>query len=52
MITAARAEHRQVTRIWYPDERPALFELDNGSNASVVIGDPAYQVSDGEIVAL
>lgn len=52
MITAVRAEPRQVTHVWYPDERPALFELPNGSNANVLAGTPAYQVSDGEIVAL
>lgn len=51
-MDASRAETRIVTRMWYPERRPALFNLGNGINAEVLIGDPAYQVTSGEIVAL
>jgi hypothetical protein len=51
-MTAMREEKRQVVRCWYPEPRGALFALDNGSNAEVLIGNPAYQVTSGEIVTL
>lgn len=51
-MTAVRADKRQVSRCWYPTARGALLALDNGSNAEVLIGDPAYQVTSGEIIAL
>jgi hypothetical protein len=47
-----RAEKRQVVRCWYPEARGDLFELGNGVHAEVLIGNPAYQVSSGDIVAV
>ncbi len=52
MIDAARAEKRTVTAMFYPEEREPLFDLGAGVNARTAIGDPGYQVSDGEIVTL
>lgn len=51
-MDAARGESRLVTRVWYPEQRHALLDLGNGINAEVLIGDPAYQLTSGEIVAL
>lgn len=51
-MAAARAEKRQVTRCWHPAPDCELFELGAGINAQVLIGDPAYQVTDGDIVTL
>lgn len=51
-MTAMRAEKRQVVRCWYPESRGELFDLGRDINAQVLIGDPAYQVTDGEIVSL
>ena len=47
-----RAEKRLVTRIWHPEAVGDLFDIGNGVNAVVVVGDPAYQVTSGDIVAL
>jgi hypothetical protein len=52
VITAARADARLTTRIWYPEPRGDLLDIGNGINAQVLIGAPAYQVSSGEIVAI
>lgn len=41
-----------ATRVWYPEARTAYFELNDGIHCAVLIGEPAYQVSSGEIVAL
>lgn len=51
-MTAARSDARLATRVWFPEDRGAHFELNNGVNCAVLIGEPAYQVSSGEIVAL
>jgi hypothetical protein len=37
--------------MWHPDARSDLFELPNGVNVRVLKGDPAWQHSDGSIVA-
>lgn len=47
-----RAEKRLVTRIWHPTPEGELFDLGQGVSAQVLMGDPAYQVTSGEIVAL
>lgn len=52
MIDAARAETRLVSRCFYPEPRSALLELGAGINAAVVIGEPGYQLSSGEIITL
>jgi hypothetical protein len=52
VIDAARSDARLATRIWYPDPRGDLFDLGAGVNAHVFIGEPAYQVSSGEIVVI
>ena len=51
-MDAARKDARLATRIWHPDARGDLFDLGGGINAQVLIGNPAYQVSSGEIVAI
>lgn len=52
VMDAARADKRLAVRVWYPEARGELLHLDNGIHAEVLIGNPAYQVSSGEIVAL
>jgi hypothetical protein len=52
VIEAVRAEERQVTRVWHPEPEGALLHLKDGVHAEVLIGEPAYQVSSGETVAL
>lgn len=47
-----KAEKRLITRIWHPEALGDLFDLGNGINAQVLTGDPAYQVTSGEIVVL
>lgn len=51
-MVAMRNESRIVVRCWHPEEHEALFDVGNGVNAEVLMGNPAYQVSSGEIVAL
>lgn len=51
-MTAARADSRMATRVWFPEDRGEHFELNNGIFCAVLMGEPAYQVSSGEIVAL
>jgi hypothetical protein len=52
VIDAATAERRPVTHVWHPEAVGELLDLGAGVNARVATGDPAYQVSDGEIVNL
>ena len=52
LTDAVHDERRQVVRMWFPEQRDALYALGNGTNAEVLIGEPAYQVTSGEIVAL
>jgi uncharacterized membrane protein len=52
VIEAVRASEKRVTRMFYHEARPELFDLGNGVNACVVLGDPGYQTTDGEIVTL
>jgi len=47
-----RAEHRQVSRCWHPDAIGETLEAKNGSNIAVLVGEAAYQFSDGDIVTL
>lgn len=42
---------KPVATMWHPDARSDLFELPNGVNVRVLKGDPAWQHSDGSIVA-
>lgn len=51
-MDAARADKRLAVRLWYPEDRGDILHLDNGIHAEVLIGNPAYQVSSGEIVAV
>jgi hypothetical protein len=52
VIEAVRAEERQVTRVWHPEPEGELLHLKDGVHAEVLVGDPAYQISSGETVAL
>lgn len=47
-----RGEKRLVARLWHPAARPGLFDQGHGVMAEVLVGNPAYQLSSGEIVAL
>lgn len=47
-----RAEKRLVTRVWHPEAKGELLDLGAGVNAEILTGDPAYQLTSGEIVAL
>lgn len=49
---AVRGEHRIVARCWHPEATPGLIDTGNGVMAYLLVGNPAYQVSSGEIVAL
>lgn len=51
-MTAARAEKRHVVRVWHPEAEGDLLDLGSGINADIQVGDPAYQLTSGEIVAL
>jgi hypothetical protein len=51
-MDAVRAEHRIVTRMFFPEPREPLFDLGAGVNAVVDIGEPAYQLTDGTVVTL
>lgn len=45
-------EKRMVTRVWHPQAPVDLVSIGRDVNAVVVVGNPAYQVTSGEIVAL
>lgn len=49
---AARAEPRQVSQVYFPEPDTALLDLGGGINANVLTGEPAYQLSSGEIITL
>jgi len=51
-METARADKRRAVRVWYPEPRGDILHLNNGVMAEVLIGNPAYQVSSGDIVAL
>lgn len=51
-MTAARAENRQVTRVFYPVVDGELLQLPNGTNAVLEVGEPGYQLSSGELIPL
>lgn len=52
MIEKIRAEKNQVVRVWHPEPIAPLIEVGNGANAEVLVGAPAYQVSNGDITKL
>jgi hypothetical protein len=52
LVKAALAEPRHVVRLWHPAAEGELLDLGNGINAEIQVGDPAYQLTSGEIVAL
>lgn len=47
-----RASEHQVSRCWYPDADLELIDMANGSMVAVLVGEPAYQLSSGEIILL
>lgn len=51
-MTAAQAESRQVTRVFYPEVSGELLPLPNGTNAALAVGEPGYQITSGEIIAI
>lgn len=42
----------QVSRCWHPAPQAELIPARDGSNIAVLTGEPAYQLSSGEVVAL
>ncbi|WEF34868.1 hypothetical protein [Pseudoduganella chitinolytica] len=42
----------QVSRCWHPAPQAELIPAHNGSNIAVLTGEPAYQLSSGDIVTL
>lgn len=46
------AERRQVVRCWHPMPPGDLVEAKNGSMIETNVGEPAYQTTDGTVVAL
>lgn len=47
-----RAEPRVVTACWHPESTGGYVEQSNGVMVRHAAGEPAYQVSSGEIVVL
>lgn len=52
MVEAARKAPGLVARVWHPEAVGELLDLRHGVNAEVLVGNPAYQLSSGEIVAV
>lgn len=47
-----RGHAELATRCWYPQDHGPLFEVRAGINVEVLIGEPAFQLTSGEIVTL
>jgi hypothetical protein len=47
-----RAEKREVARCWHPLAPVAFLDMPRGYNVAVCAGQPAYQLSNGEIITL
>lgn len=52
MHAAVRNEKRLVARCWHPEAVPGLIDTGDGVMAESLVGNPAYQLSSGDIVAL
>lgn len=46
------AETRQISRVFHPEPEGDLLMLANGSNAQVLKGEAAYQLTTGELIAI
>ena len=44
--------HKEVSRCWYPDPPIEFLEIGNNIMVRVLDGEPAYQMSSGEMVTL
>ena len=51
-MTAVLADARQVTRVFHPEPVGALLQLSNGTNAVLAVGEPGYQITTGEVIAV
>lgn len=51
-MKAAKADKRLVACLFHPDAAVGLQDMGDGVNANVLVGNPAYQLTSGEIVAL
>lgn len=52
LIDAILDDPEQVSRCWHPEPKAPLVQAKNGSCIEVLVGDPAYQKTTGEIVAM
>ena len=52
LMAAIHSEKAQVVRCWHPEAKHDLAQLKNGANIEVKVGNPAYQLTTGEIVSL
>lgn len=50
MMELVRKAPHQVTRCWHPAPRGELVDLGRDRMAQVLVGEPAYQMTDGRIV--
>ncbi|HEX7644846.1 MAG TPA: hypothetical protein VF472_21810 [Burkholderiaceae bacterium] len=49
-MAAVKAERAQVSRCWHPEAPIELIDLGRDLRARVLVGEPAYQLSSGEII--
>lgn len=50
-VSAKLSHHHMITTVWHPTPGADLIQANCGS-ARVLVGDPQYQLSTGEIVKL
>lgn len=51
LVEAVKAEHRLISRAWHPEAKADVIAT-NASDVIVLVGEPSYQLSTGEIVAI
>lgn len=52
LMALVHEEKQQIVRCWHPEPKGELAQLKNGSNIEVLVGETAYQLTTGEIIAL
>jgi len=50
MVDEVLSERRQVVRFWHPDKFDSIIHAKNGAGIEVCVGNPAYQLTTGEII--
>jgi hypothetical protein len=43
---------KEIASVWYPSPPVSILEIGNNITARVLDGEPAYQLSSGEVVKL